>query len=110
MCVRVCVFIHPVCVGGGYACLCIWRPEVDRECLTQLLCILFFEARSLTEPGAHQLDKADWLVRPKNPFSLCLPRPGLQALLSWGFFCFFFFVFFKTGFLCVVLAVLELTV
>ena len=35
-------------------------------CLSLLLSTLFFEARSLTESGAHQLGKADWPVGSKN--------------------------------------------
>lgn len=50
MCVHLCVWVH------GHICSCMWKGGADVGCLGQLCSILFFEAGSLVELGAHQLD------------------------------------------------------
>lgn len=66
--------------GPGFVCVCtflctcwgrsacthvqewLWKPEVDTGCLPQSLTILFFEARSVTEPVAHQTSQPERLA------------------------------------------------
>lgn len=62
-----------------YVCTkCMWKPDVDTECLHLTLSTLFFEARSLTKCGAHQLGKNSWPEGSKDPTS-AFPHPGLQV-------------------------------
>lgn len=64
MCVGMCVTCVYICVCAcTNVCTCTWKPEVDTECLPQLLSILFsylvhFLAGSFTESGTHQFNSA----------------------------------------------------
>jgi hypothetical protein len=77
------------------------------------LCVMATEARSVRSSGARVIAccEPSWSTR-KQTSNLSqqeqeqrgLWKPSLQPPLT-----FFFFFFFETGFLCIVLAVLELT-
>jgi hypothetical protein len=67
-----------------------------------------------TDGNLQELVLSFHYVDPRNNSGLikCLYNPFFQSIQIVSFFCFcfcFVFCFFETGFLCIVLAVLELT-
>lgn len=65
------VDLRECCVCRGVY-ITIEMPEVNVECLPQLLFILFYETRSLADPEAHQFGLTSWSANPRCPFvSVC---------------------------------------
>jgi hypothetical protein len=66
-----CIFVGQLC---AYPCIQTWKPEVDFECLSQLLSTLFFETESFIGPGADCFSQTNWPVRYWWSSCFCLPN------------------------------------
>jgi hypothetical protein len=56
----------------------MWRPEADIRCFPQLFSTAFFEAESVTEPGAHWFSYTGWSASSTDPAASTSPEQGLQ--------------------------------
>lgn len=63
-------------MGVGIRCRCVEIRDGH-----QMFSILFFEARSLTDPKVNQLGKVSWLVSCRNSPASTFSVLGLQAML-----------------------------
>lgn len=69
-CKCICLYVHAGAVQMHvYTYACLWRPEADRGCLSQLLSTIFLQTGSLTEAGA--VDCLDWLASKVNEYLGC---------------------------------------
>jgi hypothetical protein len=98
MCMCVCVY---ACVSV-YACMCVCVCMCDgRGELCRIWFFFFLHVGPGNQNAGHARQQAP-LIEP----------PGLvhcKGLIDVNFLFYFIFLFFETGFLCVALAVLELT-
>ena len=79
-----------VCAGmNAHVCMCVWRPEVDREFLINALLHFFDTGFLLAEPGSHRFSNSKWPVSSRYlPICLHLPSARNRGIHCYGWlFC-----------------------